>query len=98
MFQVKLPRLNVEHDGSNHIGRHQIRRELNPLKLEVKDLSDRPHQQRLCQTRCPCDQTVPARKQTDQKLFDNVTVSGSVGETSQGTLNKSVTAGFKKSW
>jgi hypothetical protein len=34
----------------------------------------------------------------EQKLFDNVTVSGSVGETSQGTINKSVTAGFKKSW
>jgi len=34
----------------------------------------------------------------EQKLFDNVTVSGSVGETSQGTVNKSVTAGFKKSW
>lgn len=34
----------------------------------------------------------------EQKLFDNVTVSGSVGETSQGVINKSVTAGFKKSW
>lgn len=34
----------------------------------------------------------------EQKLFDDVTVSGSVGETAQGTLNKSVTAGFKKSW
>jgi hypothetical protein len=34
----------------------------------------------------------------EQKLFDNVTVSGSVGETSQGAVNKSVTAGFKKSW
>jgi len=34
----------------------------------------------------------------EQKLFDNVTVSGSVGETSQGAINKSVTAGFKKSW
>ena len=34
----------------------------------------------------------------EQKLFDNVTVSGSVGETSQGTINKSVSAGFKKSW
>lgn len=34
----------------------------------------------------------------EQKLFDNVTVSGSVGETSQGALNKSLTAGFKKSW
>ncbi len=34
----------------------------------------------------------------EQRLFDSVTVSGSVGETSQGALNKSVTAGFKKSW
>jgi hypothetical protein len=34
----------------------------------------------------------------EQKLFDNVTVSGSVGETSQGTTNKSLSAGFKKSW
>jgi hypothetical protein len=34
----------------------------------------------------------------EQRLFNNVTVSGSVGETQQGTLNKSVTAGFKKSW
>ncbi|MDN4983608.1 hypothetical protein KUL72_33180 [Bradyrhizobium arachidis] len=34
----------------------------------------------------------------EQKLFDNVTVSGSVGETSQGAVNKSVTAGFKKTW
>jgi hypothetical protein len=34
----------------------------------------------------------------EQKLFDNVTVSGSVGETAQGTTNKSLTAGFKKSW
>lgn len=34
----------------------------------------------------------------EQKLFDNITVSGSVGETSQGAINKSLTAGFKKSW
>lgn len=34
----------------------------------------------------------------EQKLFENVTVSGSVGETSQGAINKSLTAGFKKSW
>jgi hypothetical protein len=34
----------------------------------------------------------------EQKLFDNVTVSGSVGETAQGALNKSLTAGYKKSW
>lgn len=34
----------------------------------------------------------------EQKLFDNVTVSGSVGETAQGTTSKSLSAGYKKSW
>lgn len=34
----------------------------------------------------------------EQKLFDGVTVSGSVGETAQGTTNKSITAGFKRTW
>ena len=34
----------------------------------------------------------------EQKLLDGVTVSGSVGETAQGATNKSVTAGFKRSW
>ena len=34
----------------------------------------------------------------EQKLFDGVTVSGSIGETAQGTTNKSISAGFKRSW
>ena len=34
----------------------------------------------------------------EQKLFDGVTVSGSIGETAQGTANKSISAGFKRSW
>ena len=34
----------------------------------------------------------------EQKLFGGVTISGSIGETAQGTTNKSLTAGFKKSW
>ena len=34
----------------------------------------------------------------EQKLFGGVTISGSIGETAQGTTNKSVTAGFRKSW
>ncbi|GKQ56009.1 hypothetical protein BRSPCE3_68640 [Bradyrhizobium sp. Ce-3] len=33
-----------------------------------------------------------------QKLLDGVTVSGSVGETAQGTINKSIGAGYKRSW
>ncbi len=34
----------------------------------------------------------------EQKLFDGVSISGSVGETAQGASNKSLTAGFKRSW
>jgi hypothetical protein len=34
----------------------------------------------------------------EQKLGDGVTISGSVGETAQGVTNKSISAGFKKSW
>jgi hypothetical protein len=34
----------------------------------------------------------------EQKLFDGITISGSIGETAQGPANKSLTAGFKRSW
>ena len=34
----------------------------------------------------------------EQKLFDGVTVSGSVGETPTGATNKSFGAGFRRSW
>jgi hypothetical protein len=34
----------------------------------------------------------------EQKLFDGVSISGSIGETPTGTTSKSVTAGFKRSW
>ena len=34
----------------------------------------------------------------EQKLFDGVSISGSIGETPSGAANKSVTAGFKRSW
>jgi hypothetical protein len=34
----------------------------------------------------------------EQKLFDGVSISGSIGETALGTTNKSLTAGYKRSW
>jgi len=34
----------------------------------------------------------------EQKLFGDITISGSIGETALGTSNKSLTAGFKRSW
>jgi hypothetical protein len=34
----------------------------------------------------------------EQKLFDGVTISGSIGETTSGASNKSLSAGFRRSW
>ena len=34
----------------------------------------------------------------EQKVFDGVTISGSIGETPSGATNKSISAGFKRSW
>ena len=34
----------------------------------------------------------------EQKLFGGVSITGSIGETAQGTSNRSLTAGFKRSW
>ena len=34
----------------------------------------------------------------EQQLFGDVSISGSIGETAQGTSSKSLTAGFKRSW
>ena len=34
----------------------------------------------------------------EQKLFDGVTISGSIGDTASGTANKSFSAGYKRSW
>ena len=34
----------------------------------------------------------------EQKLFDGVSISASVGETPQGATNKTLSAGFKRSW
>jgi hypothetical protein len=34
----------------------------------------------------------------EQKLFDGVSVTGSIGETPLGATSKSLTAGFKRSW
>ncbi len=34
----------------------------------------------------------------EQKLFDGVTISGSIGETPSGATSKSLSAGFKRSW
>lgn len=34
----------------------------------------------------------------EQKLFDGVTISGSIGETTSGAASKSISAGFRRTW
>ncbi|QIG97403.1 MULTISPECIES: hypothetical protein [unclassified Bradyrhizobium] len=50
------------------------------------------------QTQSTSDDKWLRRIGAEQKLFDGVTVSGSVGETSQGTTSKSISAGYKRTW
>jgi hypothetical protein len=50
------------------------------------------------QTLSTTDEKWQRKVGAEQKLFGGVTISGSIGETAQGTTNKSVSAGYKKSW
>ena len=49
--------------------RHQVGRELNPLKLQVKDLGDRADEQRFRQPRRTGDQAMTTGEQADQELM-----------------------------
>jgi len=50
------------------------------------------------QTMSTTDEKWLRRIGAEQKLFDGVTISGSVGETATGAPSKSLSAGFKRSW
>jgi hypothetical protein len=50
------------------------------------------------QTMSTTDEKWRRRIGAEQKLFDGVTISGSVGETAIGAPSKSLSAGFKRSW
>ena len=54
------------------VRRHQVWRELDALKLQMKYLRDGLYQQRLGQARCSGDQAMSAGKQRDQDLFDHL--------------------------
>ena len=51
------------------VRRHQVGRELNPLKLQVEDLRDRADEQGLRQPGRTGDQAMTAGKQADQELM-----------------------------
>ncbi len=63
--------LLVEDLRAGDVGRHQIRRELNPLEREIEDLRDRLDEQRLGETGHAGDQAVPAGEERHQHFVDH---------------------------
>ena len=62
----------LENLGPRDVGGHQVGGELDPLELEIEDLGERPHQQRLRQPRGTGHQAVTTGEQADQQLLDHV--------------------------
>src|SRR4051812_12468410 len=54
------------------VRRHEVRRELDPLKLQMENLRDRFYEESLGQTRRAGDQAMPAGKERDEDLFDDI--------------------------
>ena len=65
------PALLVQDLGPGDVRRHQIRRELDPLEVEMQDVRERLDQQRLRQARHAGDETVPAGEQRNQHLLED---------------------------
>ena len=61
--------------GTQDIGRHQVRRELDPLELRVEQPREALRQQGLAQTGYPFEQHMAARVQRGQKLIEHVVLS-----------------------
>ena len=62
----------AEHLGAGDVRWHEVRRELDARKLQVKNLGNRLHQQRLGQTGCAGDQDMAAGEQGNEDLVDHV--------------------------
>ena len=68
-----MPRCTILfHDlGAGHVGRHQVRCELDSTERKIQRLGQRADHQRLCQTRHAFQQHVTAAEQTNQDLVDD---------------------------
>ena len=55
--------------GTRDVGGHQVRRELHALELQVKDLRQRFHEQRLGEAGRTRDEAMPAGKERDEDLL-----------------------------
>src|ERR1700730_4804321 len=61
----------VKNIGSNHVGRHQIRRTLNSLESEPADTRERLDRQRLGQAGHALEQGVASADKHNQELIDD---------------------------
>src|SRR5262249_49608814 len=65
----------VEDFRAGDVRRHEVRRELDPLELEVEDVGERLDQQRLGEPGHTSDEAVAAGEQRDQHLLDDVVLA-----------------------
>ena len=65
-------RILLDDVGARDVGRHQVRRELDAVELQVEHLRQRPDEQRLRQPGHADDQAVAADEQRQQHLIDDV--------------------------
>ena len=70
-----LPVLLDEDVRAGDVGRHQVRRELDPVERAVDDVGDRPHEHRLAEARHALEQDVAVRQQAGQCLADEVALA-----------------------
>ena len=62
------------HVRAENVGGHQIGRELDAVERQFQHLAQRPHEQRLAQTRHALQQHMPAREDGDERAIHDVRV------------------------
>ena len=74
---------------AEHVGRQQVGRELNAVEGRVDRLGERPHGQRLGQSRHALEQHVAAGEQADQQPVDHVVLADdALGDLTRDFLNE----------
>ncbi len=65
----------LDHLGAEHVGGHQVGRELDAAEAQVERPRQRLHQQRLGQAGHALQQSVPAGQQREQHLLDDLVLA-----------------------
>ena len=73
--ELAVPARLLDDLGAGDVGRHQVRRELDPLEREVQHLGQGAHEQGLRQTRNARDQAVPAAHERRQHEVDRLVLA-----------------------